>query len=80
MTQNTHESIAERIRALGQQLPLLVRQHADDADFFPAWAALADPILRDAGQVSDDTHEYAFQMLEELLIQAGKIDPSERTT
>lgn len=80
MSQPSHETIAARIFELGALLPTLLERYPDDADFFPVWAQHADAIMHLAGEVSDDTHDYAFQALEAILIQAGKVDPAERTT
>ena len=80
MTQPSHETVATRIFELGALLPTLLERYPDDADFYPAWAEHADAIMRLAGEVSDDTHDYAFQSLEAILIRAGKVDPAERTT
>lgn len=80
MTEHTLQGIAARIDALAAQTPELLKAHPDEGDFISAFAGDADCILADAGAVSDDVHEYAFQRLEEILIQAGVVDAAHRTT
>lgn len=80
MIRPTHETVAIRIVELGALLPALFERYPDDADFYPAWAEHADAIMRLAGKVSEDTHDYAFQALEVILIRAVKVDSAERTT
>lgn len=50
------------------------------ADFMPAFAAEADLIVDAAELVSDDALDGAHQMIDEILIELGYMDPSERQT
>ena len=77
MTKPTQESISVRLDALSAELPKLIADHPDDADFWPAYAALADEIKRDAGALGDDTWHWAFDAMQASLYEHGKISADE---
>lgn len=77
MTQHTRESILARVGALRAGLPQLIAAHPDDADFWPAFAGLADEIKADAGSLGDEVWFEAFDRLQSMLYEHGKISAEE---
>lgn len=73
MTTHTKESISARLDALVAVLPRLIADYPDDADFWPAYAALAEEIKADAGTLGDDTWHWAFDTVQAALYEHGKI-------
>lgn len=64
----TRPELQTRLNALEAQLPALVREHPDPADFWPAYAGVADEIVDAAG--ADDC-EWVDDRLEEMLRHHG---------
>ena len=77
MTALTRDSIAARVADLRAQLPKLIADYPDDADFWPAYAELADEIKADAGKIDDDTWHWAFDLMQAALYENGKISAAE---
>ncbi|KRD71460.1 hypothetical protein [Lysobacter sp. Root96] len=75
MTASTREQVMAQALVLQAMLPSMVKRYPDDAHFWPAFAAAADPIMEAAGKVDDDMHEDVFLMIESMLWRAGKVDP-----
>lgn len=78
MTPEQHQHLAVNLRALKARAAKLAAQHSEDAVFWPAFAAHAEPIEEYAGRAGDDAHEYARVQIEEILIGLGKVDPAHR--
>lgn len=79
MTDPRYDAIAARLDELRLRLPLLVKQHAGD-DFWSAYAEIADPILEDAGRISDEAYDNAFLFQNAILSEAGLISGVEIQT
>jgi len=79
MTQNTQQSITERVQALASKIPQLQAEYGEDG-FWDAYAGIADPILDDAGKVSDDAWHDAYLYLNSALHQNGLIGAEEIQT
>lgn len=71
------EPLSARIDALRAQLPRLIATYPDDADFWPAYAELADEIKADAGKLGDETWHWAFDLMQAALYEHGKISADE---
>ena len=69
--------LAGSLKALERYAVSIARQHPDDADFWPAFASYADPIVEQAG-CDDDAHEYVCTRIDEILISLGKMDAAHR--
>lgn len=78
MTPEQHQHLALNLKALEAWAAKLAAQHPDESDFWPAFAAHAEPIEEYAGRSGDDAHEYARVQIEEILIGLGKVDPAHR--
>ena len=52
----------------------------DPADFMPAFCGEADDIVDAAAAISDDAVEGAHQAIDEILMELGYMDVSERQT
>ncbi|MFK3649269.1 hypothetical protein ACI2IY_12675 [Lysobacter enzymogenes] len=79
MTDTDYQPIADRLSALRAQIPSLIEQYPGDA-FWDAYAGIADPILDDAGRISDDAHDNAYLYLNSVLFQHGLISADEIQT
>lgn len=77
MAEHTTESLSARLAALRAQLPQLIAEHPDDADFWPAYSAIADDIKADAGKLGDETWNWAFDLMQAALYEHGKISADE---
>lgn len=77
MTTHTRETLSARLDALAAALPKLIADYPEDADFWPAYAALADEIKHDAGTLDDDTWHWAFELMQAALYEHGKISADE---
>ena len=74
MISPTREQVMTEAQELMAYLPTLVERYHDDAEFWPAFASAADPIMELAAQVDSDTHEDVFLVIESMLFNAGKFD------
>lgn len=72
MTRSLNDSIALRLTELSQRIPELLEQHTGDA-FWCAFAEIADPILEDAGRISDEAYDNAFLFQNAILSKASLI-------
>ena len=79
MTLETLTLLNGSLKALERHAVEIALQHPDDAEFWPAFASYADPIVEQAGS-DGDAHEYVCTRIDELLIALGKMDPAERQT
>ena len=77
MAEHSTESLSARIDALRDALPRLIEDHPDDADFWPAYAELADELKRDAGTLGDEIWNWAFDLMQAALYEHGKISADE---
>lgn len=75
MTAPTRELVVAKALELNALLPTIIERYPDDADFWPAFAGYADPIMALAGQLDDDTHDDVFLIIEGMLWGAGKFGP-----
>jgi hypothetical protein len=50
----TRPELDSALDALAQQLPAMIAAHPDDADFWPAFAGVADEIADNAGALDCD--------------------------
>lgn len=75
MTASTREQVMAQAIELQAMLPTIIERYPDDAEFWQAFAAAADPIMELAARVDPDTHEDAFLVIESMLFNAGKFDP-----
>jgi len=80
MTPEQHRHLSSHLKTLERQAAEVAQQHADDADFWPAFASLAEPIEEYAGRAGDAAHEFASTWIDEILIRLGKMDPAHRQT
>ncbi|WP_363797432.1 hypothetical protein ABU614_19765 [Lysobacter firmicutimachus] len=78
MDEATLQHLATSINALEAHAVEAALVHPDDSDFWPAFAAHAEPIEDCAARAGDDAHEYARVQIEEILIRLGKVDPAHR--
>ncbi|MBN7139014.1 hypothetical protein A7A76_07885 [Lysobacter enzymogenes] len=79
MTDTDYEAISLRLTELRQHLPMLATQYPGEA-FWDAYAAVVDPILEDAGRISDDAYDAAFLFQNAILSEAGLIAGDEIQT
>ncbi|WP_223619030.1 hypothetical protein [Lysobacter sp. ESA13C] len=79
MTPETLTLLGGSLKALERHAVEAALQHPDAAEFWPAFACYADPIIELAGN-DGDAHEYVCARIDELLIALGKMDPAERQT
>lgn len=81
---DTHPTTWSEVRQQIDRLRLyaveLTAVAPDAADFMPAFAAEADIIVDAASAVSDDALDTAHKMIDEILIELGYMDASERQT
>lgn len=80
MNRETQTALHHSIHGLALALPRLIQRYPDDGDFISAFAELADPIMDFASSAGGDASDYAGQRIDELLIDAGKMDPAHRQT
>lgn len=79
MTPETLTLLSGSLKALERHAVQIALQHHDDAEFWPAFACYADPIVEQAGG-DGDAHEFVCTQIDEILIALGKMDPAERQT
>ena len=66
----SRSELEKQISALAAQTPAMVRDHPDDADFFPAFAGESDVILDGAGP---DDVEWVLTEIDSILAVNGKL-------
>lgn len=76
----TWNTIRDRIATLREHAKQWHAERPDEADFMPTFAGEADGIIEDAASLSDDALDSAHQVIDEILIELGYMDPAERQT
>ncbi|KQZ65531.1 hypothetical protein ASD53_18010 [Lysobacter sp. Root559] len=76
MNNRAPTTISQRIDALVEQMPELVADNVDEADFWATYVRLSGPIIRDAAAIGDEALEQASLRLEDVLAQYGKLGPA----
>lgn len=70
----SRDDLEMQLAALSAQMPALVREHPDDADFYPAFAGEADAILDGAGPAD---YEWGLGEVDKMLAANGKLRSDE---
>ncbi|OJW42485.1 MAG: hypothetical protein BGO50_01760 [Rhodanobacter sp. 67-28] len=65
----TRDELQALLKTLGDQMPVLVREHPDDGDFWANFAGASDFILDAAGP---DDFDWVLEQINALLIANGK--------
>lgn len=77
---STWPDVLARIHALGDDMPNLKAQYPHEADFFAAFAGIAEGIQYAADRVSDDASESAWILLHNMLVDHGWLAEEQRQT
>ena len=72
--------VRQQIDTLRHHAVELRTANPDPADFMPAFCGEADDIVDAAAAISDDAVEGAHQAIDEILMELGYMDASERQT
>lgn len=72
--------VRQQIDTLRHHAVELKTESPDPADFMPAFCGEADDIVDAAAAISDDAVEGAHQAIDEILIELGYMDASQRQT
>lgn len=65
----TREKLQGQLDTLSAHLPALVREHADDGDFWMSFAGASDFIVDDAGP---DDYAWVMEQIDAMLMANGK--------
>lgn len=76
----TWPDVLARIHALAADMPNLKFQYPQEADFFAAFAGVAEGIQDDADRVNDDASHSAWILLHNMLVDHGWLPEAERQT
>jgi hypothetical protein len=76
----TWPDVFSRIRALAADMPNLKEHHPKEADFFAAFAGVAEGIQDDADRISEDASHSTWILLHNLLCDHGWIPEEQRQT
>ncbi|UZW62773.1 hypothetical protein [Lysobacter enzymogenes] len=79
MTGTAYDAIALRLAEVRHRLPELQERHPGES-FWCAYAEIVDPILDDAGRISDEAYDNAFLFQNAILSEAGLITGEEIQT
>ncbi|GAB3356247.1 hypothetical protein [Lysobacter tyrosinilyticus] len=74
----TWPEIFARFPALAAEMPKMKSEYRGEADFFPAFAGIAERIQDDADRVGDDASERAWVFPHNLLVDHGRLPEHER--
>jgi hypothetical protein len=76
----TWPEIFSRIQALAAEMPNLKSEHPQEADFFAAFAGVAEGIQDDADRINEDASHSAWLLLHGLLVDHGWLPEEQRQT
>lgn len=76
----TWPDVFSRIQALAADMASLKTQYPQEADFFAAFAGIAESIQDDADCISEDASHSAWILLRNMLVDHGWLPEEERQT
>lgn len=76
----TWPDVFSRIQALAADMESLKAQYPQEADFFAAFAGIAESIQDDADRINEDASHSAWILLQNLLVDHGWIPEEQRQT
>jgi hypothetical protein len=76
----TWSDVFSRIQALAADMGSLKAQYSQEADFFAAFAGVAEGIQDDADRISEDASHSTWILLQNLLRDHGWIPEEQRQT
>lgn len=65
----SRSQLEDLLAKLDAELPSMIRDHPDDADFWPAFAGEAD-VIEDAADAAD--YDWAMNAIDALLVKHGR--------
>ena len=76
----TWPHVLSRIHTLAAEMANLKSAHPQEADFFAAFAGIAEGIQDDADRISEDASHSAWLLLHGLLVDHGWLPEEQRQT